>query len=434
MTESCQHYKKTGIHSVLFSLTDKLKWSITIGLSLCVASVSHAEIEHRFSGFASIGAVISDNEYLGYRRDLTQDDGARNNDLYWKTDTIMGFQWHTRFNHKFDATVQVVARDRFENDLEKSLEWAFVRYRPVDGLDFRLGRLGSDIFMLSEYRQVGYAYQWVRAPIEYYGWLALYNFDGVDVNKRFDLSNGTLNVKAYYGNSQSDYPTNYSEGVELDFDVGGVSLNLEWDVWKARYTYAHVSINNNLLKPLTDGLYAASDAWAEAAGYAASIDSEGKTMKYHELGLGFDYNTWWGQTEYTQLTSNSGSFVDSSYFYASVGRRFGSFSLFAITGYVKPEEDFRQVNGPVGLPPLFAQQIEPLVVGTEQTLNGSYLDQESYGLGLRWDFASRKALTFQVENYEMDKDGTNLWVNYESLEFTEDQSSTVFSMTLDVLF
>ena len=404
-------------------------------VAACSSLNATAEVEHRFSGFATFGVVVSDNEDLGFRRDLTQSEGARDNEVYWKTDTLIGVQWHTRFSHKFDTTVQVVARDRFKNDFEKSLEWAFVRYRPVDGLDVRLGRLGSDIFMLSEYRQVGYAMQWVRPPVEYYAWLALYHFDGIDINKRIDLSNGTLNIKAYYGNSRGDYPTNYQdEGVKLDFDPSGVSFNLELGSWKGRYTYSYVAINNNLLKPLTDGLYAAQAAWPEAKGYADAIDSEGKTMEYHELGVGFDNNIWWAQAEYTQLTSDSGSFVNSSYFYLSVGRRFGPVSLFAITGLVKPEEDYRVIVEPEGLPPLFEQELQPLVAGTEETFNGSYLDQRSYGVGMRWDFASRKALKFQVENYEMDKDGTNLWVNYENKSFAEDQSSTVYSLTMDVLF
>ncbi|VUD42461.1 hypothetical protein TDB9533_00696 [Thalassocella blandensis] len=416
-------------------LRKQLNQALLIALSLCLSPSAWSEVEHRFSGFATLGVVASDNEDIGFRRDLTQDEGARNNDLYWATDSLIGVQWHTRFSHKFDTTVQVVARDRFKNDFEKSLEWAFIRYRPVDGLDIRLGRLGSDIFMLSEYRQVGYAFQWVRPPLEFYSWLALYHFDGIDINKRFDLSNGTLNIKAYYGNTRADFPTNYNEeGVDIDFNPAGVSFKLEWGNWRGRYTYSSVSINNNILEPLTDGLYQVQSVWADAKAYADSINSEGKTMEYHEVGLGYDNNVWWAQTEYTELTSDSGSFVNSSYFYFTLGRRFGPVSLYAIAGSVKPEEDYRNVTGPEGLPPLYAQQIQPLVEGTQETLNGSYLDQQCRGLGVRWDFASRKALKFQVENYEMDKNGTNLWVNYENKDFTEDQSSTVISLTMDVLF
>lgn len=415
----------------------KLAAMMWVSILLTYSAFSAAEVEHRFSGFATIGGVFSDNPDLGFRRDLTQGEGGRDNEFFWRSDTALGFQWHTRFSHKWDTTVQVVARDRFSNDLEKSVEWAFVRYRPVDSWDIRLGRLGSDIFMLSEYRQVGYAFQWVRAPVEYYGWLALYHFDGIDVNKRIDLSNGTLNIKAYYGNSRNNYPTNYQEeGVELDFNPGGVSFKLEWDIWKARYTYSIVDINNDLLKPLNDGLRASAAIWPQAQGYADSLDSKDKTMEYHELGFGFDNNTWWGQTEYTELTSDSGSFVDSSYFYMSVGRRFGPVSIFGIAGYVKPSEDYRVIEGPdaQSIPPLFYQQLEPLVAGTDEAFNGSYLDQSSYGVGMRWDFAARKALKFQVEQYEMHKDGSNLWVNFDNQEFTEDQSSTVFSVTMDVLF
>ncbi len=413
------------------------KFPLYVASLLCslLSAGVHAEVEHRFLGYASFGLVSNDNEDLGFRRDLTQNNGARDGELTWKTDSLVALQWNAKFNHQFDTVVQVVARDRFKNSFEQSLEWAFVRYRPQDGLDIRVGRLGSDIFMVSDHRQVSYALKWVRPPVDYYGWLALYYFDGIDVSKRFDIGNATVNAKLFYGNTNETYPTTYdAEGAELDFYPGGLSLTFEWGNWRGRYTYSDVSIKNNYLQPLTDLLETVGAGWAEGAAWAEELDPSNKTMTYNEVGLGWDNNTWWMQTEYTTLTSTTRNILPSTYFYFSLGRRIQDFTVYGIYGFVEPDTEYTFVDGPVGLPPLYAQQLAPAVIATELTINSSYLDQKSLGVGVRWDFAIKKALKFQVEKYDIAANGSNLWLNFDNVGFTEDQSATVISVSLDVLF
>ncbi len=45
----------------------------------------------------------------------------------------------------------------------------------------RLGRLPLPVFLVSDFRQVGYANTWIRPPIEVYGQVPLDNVDGLDV-------------------------------------------------------------------------------------------------------------------------------------------------------------------------------------------------------------------------------------------------------------
>jgi hypothetical protein len=92
--------------------------------------------------------------------------------------------------------VQWVARNHAGAFFEQNLEWAYLRWRPWNDLDLRVGRLGLDVFLLSDYRNVGYAYPWMRPPQEFYAPLFPYHLDGADIAQRFHLGEGFLTLKS----------------------------------------------------------------------------------------------------------------------------------------------------------------------------------------------------------------------------------------------
>lgn len=233
------------------SLTLSMARSLSRLLLLLMASnaavAAESAITNRFSGFATIGLVTNDNPDLAFRRDVIQADGSYDGKIDWRTDSILGLQWQTQWSYQIETTAQFVLKERLDNSLGNALEWGFIRYRPLDGLDVRLGRVGTDIFMLSDYRQVGYALPWVRAPHDTYGLLSFYHFDGLDINKRFDINEGTLNIKAFYGRSDQKYPLDRDEMADyrLIFKGAGTSINWEQNAWKLRYSYASVDVEND---------------------------------------------------------------------------------------------------------------------------------------------------------------------------------------------
>ncbi len=392
--------------------------------------------ESQFSGFATMGLVVNNHPELGFRRDITQSEGPSDGTLEWKTDSLIGVQWQGRWSPKFDATLQLVAKERHKNELQKAVEWAFVRYRPMDGLDLRVGRLGADVFLLSEFRQVGYTYPWVRPPQDYYGALALYHFDGFDLTKRFDLARGTLNVKVFYGETEQDYPGSDTtdDGVTLNFTPRGISFNLEMDNWRWRYTYVDVKYNNNMVAPLTDALEATVPLWPEAVSIAEGLNTKGKGLTYHALGGVYDDDTWWLQGEAARLSSNATLNPSGRYYYLSVGRRFDDILVYATQGFARPDRGVPSYSPPQGYPPELAMQLDMVAAGVNRSVQGISQKQSSIGVGARWDFRPRMALKFQVDRFSIDKSGTNLWSRDGHMIFTENQSATVASFAMDVLF
>ncbi len=410
-------------------------------LILCLGLTSSGltlAFDQRFSGFATLGLVSNDNPDLLFQRDISRQQGSYDGDVDVATDSVLGLQWQGRWSNYVDTTVQLVIKDRFQNSPEKAIEWAFLRYRPTDGIDLRVGRMASDIFMLSEYRQVGYGYQWARPPVDFYGLLAFYHFDGMDLTKRFDLDSGTLNVKAFYGNSDDEYPLNYQTNavLKVDLNAGGLGMTFEANQWKWRYNWVDVSIRDTNFdnQALAQGLLAFSPYWPEAPAIAEAINNIGNHLTYHEVGVAYDNNVWWAQAEATQINSEARILPESRFYYVSLGRRIGDVSLYAIRGYAYSDNDPVWISPPSNLPSPLAEQASALAYASTLTLNGVSTRQTSIGAGVRWDFAAKMALKFQVDRYKVDHTGINLWMDVTGRGITEPQVATVVSLTWDTVF
>ena len=417
----------------------KPPFTLVIALFLAFApALLHASPEHRLSGFATLGIALSDNQELVFRRDVTKEDGAYEHNGSWKSDSLVGLQWQADWSSAWGTMVQLVAKDRFDNSLANSIEWAFVRYRPVDGLDLRLGRLGADVFMLSEYRQVGYAIPWVRPPHDLYGLASLYRFDGVDLSKRIALGNAMFNIKAFFGNSNEEYPAGFNndEGIKVDFDLYGASTSLEWDHLKLRYSYAGVKVKSDHARGLRNALQEVAPLWSPTTLFLTELETLNKSFDYNQVGVIYDNNDWWFRGEYVRLGSDLTLVAAGQHAYASLGKRLGNVSLYALTGYAEPKNPNVFIPSPsTSLPEPYQSQLDYLVLAAERTLNGVRIKQRSNGVGARWDFTPKMALKIQVEQFDVDKTGTNLWLHLnQNQRIKQDQKPLVLSLAWDTLF
>ena len=107
----------------------------------------------KFSAFGTAGLLYDDSPFH-MQRDFGQPDTFRGSKYSLLADSLVGAQVDYNITGRFDATVQMVAKKRAQQTIEESLEWAFIRWRPTDELAVRAGRLGLDLYMLSDYRSV----------------------------------------------------------------------------------------------------------------------------------------------------------------------------------------------------------------------------------------------------------------------------------------
>jgi hypothetical protein len=410
-------------------------------LALLLVARVHAEEPIRFSGFATLALTGANDDQLGFRRDFTREQGV---DDSWRadTDSLLGLQWNAEFGSTLEAVAQVVVKERSEQSVSESIEWAFLRWRPSRQGDLRLGRMGLDIFMLSDFRQVGYAMPSMRPVPDFYGIVPYYRFDGADYTHRVDFDDGatTLSAKLYGGWSDTYIPQGENgtgnSRIRVDLEpVWGVVLGLEHDPWNARLslTEAHPD-SDPPIQQLRDALQLVTPIWPDAADYYDRLELAGSTAQYLSAGLGYDDGTWSVQGEVARIDADSDIVPQLDAGYVSVGRRFGAFTLSASLSAVEPQNSPEVVVLPASIPPPIAALLEPLRAGTELAFNDSRAEQNGVHLALRWDVAPRRALKLQWDRWNVEPDGLLLWVEKGSNPAPRTRTIDVVAVGLDLVF
>lgn len=382
-------------------------------------------------GFGTLGASGTDNDSLKFRRDIKQGRGV---DSGWgiDTDSRLGLQVDADFNNAWHATVQWVARNSTGDFVEQNLDWAFLRWRPLDDLDIRAGRMGFDVFMLSEYRDVGYAYPWIRPPHEFYGGLPVYHFDGMDIAKKFAVGEGRLTVKVFGGHSFNQVPIGLSEQSDQRYTLTGIKLAYEQGNWNARigYNYALNNLELSPLSPLLDALNdpALSAVWPDAPGLAAKISVKGKAVHFTSVGLAYDDGLWLAQAEGSYIHSELNVYRSVASGYLSLGRRLGKLTLYTLLGISETLNDRSSVSSPLAPVPALLE----LRDAADLTLNNGGVDEKSISLGLRWDVTENIDLKTQWSHYWLGNNGSALWLRPATGAAAD--TVNVWSVGMDFIF
>lgn len=381
----------------------------------------------RLSGFGTLGVAHGGDEGFGFRRDISRE--AQPSDSWsFKTDSLLGAQLDAQLTPNLDATVQLVARDRPKNGPEESLEWAFLRYQLNPSWTVRLGRLGADVFMLSDYRNVGFAYLWARPPLEFYGPLAYESIDGADLTFSHPWGEGTLRVKLFGGETSTDFAGVLSDDYSTDLTSYGTSLSWESEHWQARIGLVTGTVDDTVAnaKPLVDGLNAMpAFLWPEAGELADSLDSKGKRINFYSAGIRYDDSPWVVQAEAGYVDAHVPTLPVAGG-YLSIGRRMGPVTPYVLAAMVK-NPDGRRKASEAPFP-----QLLPLQQGVQLSYDTSYIDQRSISLGVRWDARHDLALKAQWDHYWIEPCGGGLWA--QERPFARNRELDTFAINLNFVF
>lgn len=403
---------------------------VAISMSLSV----HAEDKIQLSGFATLGVSAENKEDLGFLRDAGQSKNP-NRDVSISPDSIIGAQLSSSFFDTLRATVQLVYRDRPRYGLDESIELAFLGYRPVNGFDLRLGRVAVDMFQLSDYRRVDYVNLWVRPPTEVYAWILPSSIDGGDLSYSFSNQNRFWRFKLQYGNTEPvlEFPDG-SQLVETDFrDFLVGTLTLDVDQWRIRLSYSQGTPSSSPLELLSALEQVAAltpgPVGEEARDLARRFtDAVDGVVRYSQLSFGFDDGDWILDTEFTRIDTSDAIIPTGIAGFVSAGHRFEN-----ITPYASYSRFFTEQS-------LYASDVDWSASGFQllrdsaiATLNGVLIEQHTYTLGLRWDFAPKMAFKAQWDNTHIEEGKFALWAHSNDRAL-EDTSVNVFSFALNFVF
>lgn len=398
---------------------------LTLGLAL--PSLAHEEYgpDERgisLSGFGTLGVVHNSTAGAEYMRDYLQPHGPAD-EWTLNTDSRFGVQLDARFNAHITMTVQGISKYSHDGDHDPELNLALISYEPTPELRLRAGRLGWDVYMLADSRDIGYSYVWVRPPADYYGKLLLTHIDGADAVYRRDVADGLLSLKAYGGFADQDVPT--GSGGDLDLAgswLAGANLTYRRGDWLWRADYARVEMNNDIpgYAPLLAGLRATG--LPRAAELADDITLADAHIDIYSAGMTWEQGPWQAQLMYNRLDSNSLTLADAHSAYLLVAWRHGRWSpYFAASGTVTSKSDRT-----TGLP-----LPNPLDDAVRRALDLTHTVQHTFSAGVRYDVLPNVDIKLQVDRVHVYDNAAALWWDQQP---GWDGDATLFSIALDFIF
>ncbi|WIY30469.1 hypothetical protein [Paracidovorax citrulli] len=399
--------------------------ALMLGSGMPLQAQEATENSVSLSGFGTAGVVNKTGApHWGLIRSTAQK-GAEA-ELSATTDSRLGAQIDWNHSSGWEAAAQGVllhrARGAFSGE---AIEQAYVGYRPWANTRLRMGRVSPDMFLYSESRNVGYAFTWARPPTDFYAFAPVVAVDGLDVEQRWDTGSSSWRLRATTGTMRtSTTDGGRSHRPAKAHDILAIGLSREAGGLLLKLSYLHSRVN---LDPGPD--YAALRQGVDSLqksplpGVREAVTPlrdrlwTGGATSYLALATQYDSGPWTFVAEGSRL-SIPRSTLDAYRAYASAAWRKDTVTYYALASRVKPREaalatpDVASSLAPVA-GPAAARQAQMLAGYATYAANQLRFDQSTFGVGLRWDFASNAALKFQVDRFHVRQNGGAGWRNHD---------------------
>jgi hypothetical protein len=372
-----------------------------------VAPCAFAQDAVRISGFGTGALTWTNTDKAEFARP-NQASGA-DKDVTTGVDSNFGVQADYAVNSWLSVTGQGLVRKDAQDDFGAELAWAFAKAKVSDDVSIRVGRMGVPAFMISDYRNVGYANTMLRPPAEVYSQMLFNTVDGADVIWQHSYADTTYTAQFAVGKSKVDIAGGPSlEGRR----VTALNLVAEHGPLTVRFgrVDGRLTLNNSAsLATLLGSLnkVAAGYKFPQAAQLATDIDVRDKKASFTSLGATLDWNNIVVQSEYAKRKTDS-YINDTTSWYVMGGYRIGKFLPYY--SHAKLAIDGNVHNGmpaacPAGYPAACTPTLATLngVVANLRYTGVSQGEQQTDTVGLRWDFRSSVALKVQFDRVRPNK-------------------------------
>lgn len=390
----------------------------------------------RLSGFGTLGVATSDEGDVAYSQPGRLD-GVRDG-LSLKLDTKLAVQARYKVSDEVTATVQLLSKHRPQKDFNPEVEWAFLRWDASPSLSFRAGRLVSQMFMLSDARDVGYTQLTARPPMDVYGQVPVNRFEGGDITYRFELADAAMQASLWGGRAESKFAALITDDEAIVTyklkQVIGLNMTATLDnglSLRAGTATARVTIGDQ------DG--------RQAIGMPPSVLSalddfygDGDPIRFSGIGASYDRDHWVVNAEYTVRQGKS-RVPDTVGWYVNTGYRLGAFTPYI--GYSKVRVTDANRSNPfqstLGQP----SPLAPLATYIQRFMEGLQVSERTTILGVRWDAASTVAVKLQLNHINKPANSSGWFYAPEggfsstSADFYENERRiNLLSLTLDFVF
>jgi hypothetical protein len=406
-----------------------------LGLALCGAaragdapSADLAGPAHwRISGFGTVGVVHNSEREADYTSSVLKSKGAGVS-RSWSpdVDSRLGVQLDATLAKRWSAVLQVVSEQGMDGSYRPRVEWANVKVQVTPELALRAGRIALPIFLTADYRKVGYAYPWVRPPVEGYNVLPVTSSDGVDATLRWSLGPVRNAAQVFYGHTA----VALTEPLHV-YGRGGIGMSntSDWGALSVRVNAVSAEITSDIGSAVFDG-YKQFGPAGQALSRRYALDHERITLA--SIGINYDPGTWFVMAEAGR--TNSKSFLGATRSaYVSAGWRWHALTPYATWAHVRAAGPTSDRGLPTaGLPPTLTPTVAALNAGLNMML-ATIPQQTSVAAGLRWDLRTNMALKVQYDRVTPHGGSRGSLINLTP-HFTSGRTAHVASVALDFVY
>ena len=371
------------------------------------------------NGFLTAGATYGDSE-------VSTQDGTIGNEIDFTSDSKIGIQLAADVNPNISITGQLFARGN-EEAYNLHAHWAFLTYKVNDPLSFRMGKIKLTTFLISDYFDVGYAYPWVRPPMEVYSSNPIETISGTDMLLRFNIGDSQLLIQPYFGVSHGEETLQPQETLFTEADLAAYLAGLGLDPAEAAFLAANSDTKGDVVFVEFDAdkmrginIALSSNIFTVRAGFlrtlvgADAFGVEGDIAEFGSVGATVDWNNFVLYTEYFEREITGGAnaaFPNQKGNYVTLGYRTGR--LLTHITQAKIEDN----DNPVAL-------------------FGTPLEQKSTTLGFRYELGASAAMKFEFQRITPEKGTRGLLISDPNDPNLNDPSEDVniFSFSIDTVF
>lgn len=367
----------------------------------------------RVSGFGTLGAVHSSTNDVRFNY-LGQGGGAGTTPNF-DADSKLAVQGTYKLAPTLSLTTQIMTKYDANATYQPSVDWLFAKWQATPSVTVRAGRLGMPVFMISDFRDVGYANTAVRPALDVYAQVPVSQYNGADINYQFAVGATTFNLSGAVGNASADYASARRKNgaplapTEVHLD-GQYGLNLQGEMDNGlSFRVGKYASKGTLKSPSIDELVAGTAAFPTLSQHVYdNVVMDSKSLSFTGFGVAYDQDNWVISAEYTKRRSEK--FISSTTgWYGNVGYRVGKFTPYF--GLSRVAVDHPEKLNPAGT------GIGVLDEGVQALLATQKLTQRTTTLGSRWDFMGNAALKVQWDHITKPADSYGLF-------FTEDPYDT----------
>lgn len=420
------------------------------------AEYTFADGQLRLSGFGTVGVSRTNNDqaYFGY----PGQGGGADRSASFDPDTKLGLQGTYKATNTLSLTAQVMTKYRATGEYKPEFDWAFAKWQAAPSVAVRVGRIGAPFFMVSDFRDVGYANTTVRPPLDVYGQVPVSSVDGGDISYQTNVQSATLTATLWGGQTKAKYATGLrNAGADIDpvlvklRNQIGLNLQAEFDggyTLRLGHMQGKLTVDSPLINQLlarlplvgpgvalqTGSQVLGAQAGALATGAGNAITTKGADASFTGLGASLDRDNVVVAAEYTMRKVSQGSVADTTGWYVLGGYRLGTVLPYVVVSRLKIDE----LNGDIN--PALRNFSSTAYAGAVSLQNVGKIAQNTLSVGTRWDFRRGMALKAQFDRVSKPSASNGLFLNPDASTasgqdfFNNKKKVNVLSLAVDFVF